>query len=408
MANDREILIICDVNESFIRNINTYKRRKSDNSYYSYMYYKDIKESNIYIEYKIKHRRVGDLRISFNPTKLQITRPFTVESLIKVLTIEVMEAIDLENLIYYNSIKVSKDETCINILLPKENIASVINAISKMNIQHYKVDNEYLSNGTVSFYTGKSPTSTGIKLRVYDKTKELSEKGVILDELKLNGMAILRIEMVSKRAKIRREFNKQRKFTFSSTLNMNVYIKKQQIDDDYNKVFSNLSGITYFNKVKPMTTSNLYFNVTNAVNNVTDKVFSQFKIICIRKKSNLEELEYMMYYGYEHSVFYSLVNRLHLNSRIVTRKKLFKKIERTNKLSSAQKASARMVIRYLNKEQVREEISEYNIKKYSRFILSLGYHYIYAGKEIGRLIIGDISLASNIVDINDYILSYDS
>jgi len=48
--------------------------------------------------------------------------------LIKVLIIEVMEAIDLENLIYYKRIKVSKDETCINILLSKENIASLINA----------------------------------------------------------------------------------------------------------------------------------------------------------------------------------------------------------------------------------------------------------------------------------------
>lgn len=52
------------------------------------------------------------------------------------------------------------------------------------------------------------------------------------------------------------------------------------------------------------------------------------------------------------------------------------------------------------------QLSEYSIKKYTNFILSLGYHYVYSDEEIGEVIKGDIIIASNLIDINDYIISY--
>jgi hypothetical protein len=410
LPKDREVIFISNVEEKYIRNLNGYRIRKSEKSYYQDVYYMYLKQTHILIQYMTRWNG-GDLRISFNPTKSQLLQENSINVFIEKLSLLLKDSIDLERLVYYNRIMVSKDETCINIIMPSENINPTLKAISKIKLSRYKVDTKYLNKGTVNFYTGKEATNTGIKIRIYDKTKDLREKGDILNEEKLNGMGVLRIELVSKRAKIRREFNRS-SFVFLGTRllkNSNFIIsKKQQNINDCNNVFYSLSSSRYYNKILVKATNDVYFNIENKINNIKDNAFSQYKTQCFNRDFNLKELEYMLCNRYEHDVFYLLINGLYLNKKITTRKKLFKKIERTKKLSRREKATARMVVKYLNDERMTEDVqlSEYSIKKYTNFILSLGYHYVYSDEEIGEVIKGDISIASNLIDINDYIISY--
>lgn len=301
LPKDREVIFISNVEEKYIRNLNRYRIRKSEKCYYKDVYYMYLKQTHILIQYMTRWNG-GDLRISFNPTKSKLLQETSINVFIEKLSLLLKDSIDLERLVYYNRIMVSKDETCINIMMPAENIDPTLKAISKIKLSRYKVDTKYLNKGTVNFYTGKEATNTGIKIRIYDKTKDLREKGDILNEEKLNGMAVLRIELVSKTAKVRREFNRS-SFVFLGTRllkNSNFIIsKKQQNINDCNNVFYSLSSSRYYNKILVKATDDVHFNIENKINNIKDNAFSQYKTLCFNRDFNLKELEYMLCNRYE-------------------------------------------------------------------------------------------------------------
>jgi hypothetical protein len=412
LPKDREVIFISNVERAAIKNLNQFRKSKSEEYYYNDIYSFNLKQPHIQIKYMTRGDG-GDLRISFNPIKHNFSQhqgllQASIDAFINDLSLSLSDIINLNDLVYYKRILVSKDETCINLIIPSEDIDSILNVISKIRMPRYKISTKYLNKGSVYFYTGETDTKSGVSIRAYDKTKELKEKGCILNEENLKDMAILRIELASKRAKIRREFNKSNVIFHTKGLNKNhkfIILKQKHKMNEYNSAFYNLSGSRYANIIKAESEKTLYINAANSTNCTLS---SQYKILYLRREFNLKELEYMMLNTYEHDVFYSLINNLHLDKKIVIRAKLFKKIERTSKLSKTEKTAAKRVVKYLNGENVpnSEKISEYSIRKYIKFILSLGYHYIYSDKEIGDVIKCGISTSPNIIDIKDYVVSY--
>ncbi|MCR1934275.1 hypothetical protein NSA27_06150 [Clostridium tepidum] len=318
--------------------------RNKDNNFLSY-FYKDI--NDLFIKYMPIHKDDA-LYIDFNPAFLLRNDNTTsiyscnIQQIYNIIREKLKGTLDISvvpNLRYW---KVSYYENNINIIRYMDEIKALYKVISKLeNIG--KLKKEIIEDGgTIYFFNGKSRAESDFIIKIYFKLRQISNKNPErqIDDyydsdlvcLKA-GQDILRIEVSLKRDRIYKLFKPiVTKFTSDG--------KATEIEIEPSS--------------RPVAILEEVFDFNSQVN-IMNKV----------------------------------LKLLHLDKTMTTKIKLFSVINGSS-LSKNEKHTAKVVLNYLNKVPHIKVPAESTISKYKRWILSKGYHYIYADVEIKPISIDDI------------------
>lgn len=349
MAIDK--VSIYTTNVSLVKH-NLFEERYRENWYYkerdnrclSY-YYKDI--NGIFLKYMPMHKD-DLLYIDFNPAKLlqndNIAAIYScnIQQLYNIIRDKLRGILDISvvpNLRYW---EVSYYENNINIIRDMDEIKALYNVISKLeNIGKLK---KYIieEDGTIYFFNGTDMNNSDFVIKIYLKIRQISNKDPekLIDDyydsdlvcLKA-GQDILRIEVALKRDRIYKLFKPMvTKFTSDGKVTEFEIEPSSRLIAILEKVFDFNSQVNIMNKVLKL---------------------------------------------------------LHLDKIMTTKIKLFAVINGSN-LSKNEKYTAKCVLNYLNKVPRIKVPAESTILKYKNWILSQGYHYLYADVEIKPITIDDI------------------
>ncbi|MGH4049755.1 MAG: hypothetical protein ACREVX_00115 [Clostridium sp.] len=401
MAKDRLVLFIQGVDINEVKQLYKFRRVQNDNTYYIKRYGMNLANDDIHIGYNMINNDRGDIRLSLNVPYLSFKYGMhgvetTTNGFLDILAKAIIDFIDLDKISDSHSIKISIDETNLDIILPQQQIEQMLNLLSKTQVPRMKVDNRLLDKGTVYFYSGNNIDNPGFKIRIYDKTKELREKGKDINELKLEGNGLLRIEHSYRRRKTCRELKKQDyliRLRNSPIVLGTTNTKIQQDAKTSVNRYDNIFKLVKMNQYK----DNRYVNNHNKYSKgITEYVklwgdsneeqvkiaFVSSQLIVLQRQNNLRELGSILSAGYQSELRDTLIQVLHLDKKVLTRAGLMNCIDNNAKLSPNAKKTARRIVRYLNKEIETISVSQSTLDKYKKLILSQGYHYIYSKDEI--------------------------
>lgn len=183
-----------------------------------------------------------------------------------------------------------------------------------------------------------------------------------------------------------------RKNNKNSTLIIKVYFKLRQVSNTSNNNVEN----KLFNGYDSLSSENyeiLRFEIT--VNR--KEILKQFKLKDYVPKSRNETLysdigtfHQVMDYNYQMLMLDYMINELHLDKLIATKKELISIINNSNELDNNEKMTAKHVILYLNGDYHKTKPKLKEIEKYKNYVLNKGYHYIYSS---------DITIGPIILDV---------
>ncbi|ERI94181.1 hypothetical protein HMPREF1982_01193 [Clostridiales bacterium oral taxon 876 str. F0540] len=318
--------------------------KENDNRCLSY-YYKYI--DGIFLKYMPMHKD-DLLYIDFNPVYLlqndNIASIYScnIQQLYSIIRDKLKGVLDISvvpNLRYW---MVSYYENNINIIRDSDEIKALYNVISKLeNIGKLKKDISE-EGGTIYFFNGKDMENSDFIIRIYLKLRQISNTN-----------------------------------------------PEKQIDDYYDSDLVCLKAGQDILRIE--------------VSLKRDRIYKLFKPIVTKftsdgKATELEIepssrpvaiLEEVFDFNSQVNIMNKVLKLLHLDKTITTKIKLFSVINGSS-LSKNEKHTAKLVLNYLNKVPHIKVPAESTILKYKRWILSKGYHYIYADVEIKPISIDDI------------------
>lgn len=419
MSKDRLVLFIQDVDINQVKQLDKFSKIQNDNPYYINKYCINLANDNIHIGYNMVNNDIVDIRLSLNVSYLNFKydrngiETITTNDFLDILSKTIIDFIDLDKISYSHALKISIDETNIDMILPQQQIDQLLNVLSKTQVPRMKVETTYLDRGTLYFYSGDNFENPGVKIRIYDKSKELKARGKNISVCKLEGKGVLRIEYCFKRRKTSRELKKQDYITRlrNRKIRLNVaHTKIQHATKDnincYDNIFNSVNinqykdniHVSKFNKYNEFSTK--YGKSKSGINE--DRVKATFvssQLIALQRQDNLRELNSVLSTSYQSKLEENLIQLLHIDKKVLTKCGLMKCIDNNAALSIKSKKTAKRIVRYLNKEIYNISVSPSTIDKYKKLILSQGYHYIYSEEEIEPL----DSVISQVNNINEFI-----
>lgn len=268
------------------------------------------------------------------------------------LCYELRDIIDLTRYPFIFFWKTNYYENNFDIIDSAENNAARLTVMSKTLPRGLNIDTTYADNGSIYFMPRNHKSS--YRIIVYDKLKEFSDKSTMPSKPLINnsqintlfsGQNILRVEIKQNRDKILRDFQ--------PTKSMAVKANDQS------------SYLAY-----PMSKHIGSFGEVYDFNYQT------------------KQLRY-------------LINALHLNKKVLTRKQLINQIDFDIQLAPSTKKNIIHTIRYLNGELNVLKVSNKSLQSYKKYILDKGYHYIYSPIQLEPVSIDAVISSLNKDQINN-------
>ncbi|EKQ57250.1 MULTISPECIES: hypothetical protein [unclassified Clostridium] len=430
MGKDRIRISIKGVNINSLRNDKSQwsiqynkdlgDKYKSRMSYYSYG--SMICNLGIFnVSYLRYSNTYGDMYISFSIAKLYNGNNSTPKS--NIFTADLIKRIynGIDSIVYVDSLpssetmKITKDETNIDIIDTIENIEARFKLFKKIKIPHRRLDCKLGNDGTLYFYSGKDKNKSSAVIIIYFKGREQQHRNNSIYRL-LNideGKEDLRIEFKNMRYSLNKKVERVRNlirmreiaypminancyksldFDIKTSIDMNMcVIPATTITPDFKSVFCNRRFYIDIN-----ITSFQMYNCNNL------SIYIQYS-----KFNNKSNVEILMSKEYQYNLINHFINQCCLNKRITTKDKLYKIIDESELFTRTKKKAAKRVIRYLNGEIYSISLSDKTISDYKKLIIKTGYHYLYSDGELEPITEKDIFMCIeqdkfiNIVDVHD-------
>lgn len=235
----------------------------------------------------------------------------------KILS-ELKHILDTSQLPSWDTWKVTRDETNLDIIDSQENIERRMEILSKSQMPYRRVDNEFFKDGSV-YFRGRTGKKSASQFIAYDKIKEnFDRKGDDLREV---------LGLTSRQGCLRLELK-----TCKDPLKRNVKLVRQL----------------------PTTTQ--------------QAPPSNFSLILSEE--------------FQASVLIEAITKLNLDKIITTREKLLQVIDSSTKFTERTKNTALQVVKHVNGERYSHKLNKRTISKYANLIFSTGYHVLYSDVEL--------------------------
>lgn len=330
----------------FINNLSGWRFVPNNENEYLSSYEIDI--NGIYLRYQ-PHRCKGKFSIKFNVPRLltgdNISSIYccNLQRLFETLQDKLISIINLKEAPHLRYWKVSMFENNINIIRNKDIIKSLYAFASTIHkTKRFTTHCIYEDDGTIYLGNAKNLNDSTIVIKFYLKLKQIEQTHSHLNindyyESKIINLQpyedILRLEIVTSRDEILKLF------------------KPQLVYSSDPKHFKNNSQKTI--------------------------------------EQNIGTFEDIMNYNFQLKMLQNVINEFNMDKIITTKKKLFKLIDNSSKLSISEKKTAKRVINTLNLKDKyhKKKPSISSIYKFKNWILHQGYHYIYSDKEVSPIIL---------------------
>lgn len=377
---------------------NKYEHRMSYYRYGAMVYNTSIFNVN-YLRYS---KTYGDLCISFSVAKLYngnnsickgIISP---TDLVKCIKEGLSDVLDMDKLPLPDEWKITMDESNIDMLDTVENLKQRFELLKKIKIPYRRLDSHLADKGTLYFHSGKCMEKSSAKVVIYFKGKEQIYRGNDIHSLmNLNeGSEILRIETKDKRYSLKKKVAKVRTIQESKErayILYNLYrdLSLYNMSDEYEIKINVLLGHPHCNIIfKEIHSMNcvIFSSDSPIFNSCIDKQFYiKYNTYC---NSNI--IDTVMSKEYQLTVINDFIKQCGFDKVITTKDKLYKIIERSNIFTKTKKKTAKRVVRFLNQEIYSINLNDRTIESYKKLILSTGYHYLYADKQLNPITVEDI------------------
>jgi hypothetical protein len=293
-----------------------------------------------------------------------------------------------------NTWKVTKDECNIDVIDSIENIHQRFALLKKMKIPYRKIDCSLADKGTIYFHSGKDRKKCSSTIVIYDKVKEQKHRGNDIHRLLDldDGLEVLRIEVVDKRYTLNKKVKK--------VVKMQMLRERSCISSSLYKKLQVYNASCLYNR---MIEANKYI-ITTITSNKYDSFFKkEYSEIFIDFNEYVPQLDYIiplqdnikntidfnvnslntvMSKQYQFTVINDFIVQCGFDKIITTKEKLYKIIDNNSLFTKAKRKTAKRVIRFLNEGQYTISLNDRTIKMYIKLILSTGYHFLYAAKEL--------------------------
>lgn len=349
----------------------------------------------------------GDLLLSFSVAKLyngnnSIPKGnISTTDLVKRIGNELSDVLYIDKLPPPNTWKVSKDESNIDIIDSNENLKQRFELLKRIKIPYRRIDCSLAHDGTLYFHSGKDRGKSSAGIIVYYKGKEQQCRGNdIYELLGLDyGNEDLRIEVKYRAHSLKRKATKIGKIqllrdagypicnlykdlgVYNRNIESNIRLNTTLENHSYKPIFNETYSVIYIDINRYISLSNYYLDWQCYVKcNIDYKVNS---------------LNTVMSKKYQFTVINDFIVQCGFDKRITTKDKLYKIIDNSSLFTKTRRKAAKRVIRFLNKEIYNIDLNDRTIEIYKKLILSTGYHYLYADRELKPITSDDILMVIN-------------